>query len=86
MKFLKSVQCRTDKSSVSGLYKGRIVLMNVVKKIMCGVVALIALACLIGCGTTKGVLTGLEATGGGIIQDLKGAVDGIDRADEAERR
>ena len=65
--------------------------MNVVKKVTCkgwlwlsGVAALlIVLGCLIGCGTARGVITGLEATGAGILQDFRGAVDGIDRADES---
>ena len=39
---------------------------------------------LTGCGTVRGVLTGIEATGAGLIQDMRGAGDGIDRADETE--
>jgi hypothetical protein len=41
----------------------------------------VIVGCLVGCGTVRGVITGVELTGAGIIQDLRGAVDGIDRAD-----
>tara|TARA_B100000949_G_C13992338_1_gene329681 strand:+ start:80 stop:331 length:252 start_codon:yes stop_codon:yes gene_type:complete len=47
----------------------------------CGV--LVAIGCLIGCGTARGIISGVESTGSGIIQDFRGAVDGIDKADES---
>jgi len=46
------------------------------------VITLLVLAgCLLGCGSVRGVITGVEVIGSGILQDLRGAVDGIDRAD-----
>ena len=63
--------------------------MNVSKKRLvwlslgsCGL--LLVIGCLIGCGTARGVISGLESTGSGVIQDLKGAVDGINWADHHE--
>ena len=51
------------------------------KWIILGIIIGGSLILLVGCGTVKGVLTGVEATSAGILQDLRGAVDGIDRAD-----
>lgn len=43
-----------------------------------------ALVFLTSCGTARGVIDGLESTGAGVLQDLSGAVDGINRADDAQ--
>ena len=65
---------------------------NVLCKAKCGGLKWVGIGILLGgalvfltsCGTARGVLTGMEATGGGIIQDLRGAVDGINWADHHE--
>jgi type IV secretory pathway TrbL component len=44
-----------------------------------GVLMLVALF-LSGCSTTQGVIDGVESVGGGVLQDLQGAYDGINEA------
>jgi len=48
-----------------------------------GVLLVVVIGCLIGCGTARGIISGLESTGAGIVQDFRGVVDGIDKADES---
>ena len=40
------------------------------------------MTCLVGCGTARGLIDGVSAIGGGIVQDVRGAVDGITQADQ----
>jgi len=42
------------------------------------VVVVILIVCLVGCSTVRGVITGVEAVGAGVLMDARGAVDGID--------
>lgn len=42
---------------------------------------LFGITCLLGCGTARGILKGIEYTGAGLLQDFNGAINGIDEAD-----
>jgi len=46
--------------------------------------AILAAACLGGCGTVRGLITSFEATSAGLAQDMRGAVNGIERADSGD--
>ena len=50
------------------------------KTVVISVCAVLCLLVVLGCGTVRGVVDGLESTGAGVIQDINGAIDGIDRA------
>jgi len=52
--------------------------------VLAGILFLVVGCFIGGCGTARGVITGLESTGSGIVQDLRGAVDGIDSADAVD--
>lgn len=44
---------------------------------------LILVGCFLsGCGTARGIVGGVERVGVGILQDMKGAVEGINKADD----
>jgi len=54
------------------------------QKVRLGVLSaalLVAVCFLVGCGTMRGAIDGVESIGRGLLQDMRGAVNGVSAAD-----